>query len=122
MPALAILVLHLLVVRSAVETVARLAEAAVAGQISGLMVEAGNSQATRAFLRGSAADRLRVLLDRVALLAHHRVARLEHLAVVQQVVVADRRSVGCRHHHGRLEPLALRPSESGSGRWRAGVS
>ena len=114
MPALAILALHLLVVR--------LAEAAVAGQISGRMAEAGNSQATRAFLRGSVADRLRVLLARVALLALHRVARLEHLAVVQEEVVVDRRSDGCHHHHGRLELLDLRPSGSGSGHWKVGAS
>ena len=113
MPALAILVLYLLVARSG--TVDRLAEAAVAGQTSGQMVEAGNSLATRAFLQGSVADRHRVLLAQVALLALRRVARLEDAAVVQEVVVADRRSAGCHHHRGRLEPRGLRPSESGSG-------
>ena len=123
MPALAILVLHLLVARLAEETVARLAEAAVAGQTSGRMVEAGNSQATRAFLRGSAADHLRVLLARVALPALHR-DRLEDSAVVQEVVVVvvGRRSDGCPHHRGRLELLGRGPSESGSGHWKPGVS
>ena len=101
-------------VRLAVETVVRLAVAAVAGQINGRTVEAGSSQAIPAFQLGSA-EALVALLAQALLEVLEDQLPLEPSAAVQVLEVEALRSGGYLHLRGHQEPRALKPSESGSG-------